>query len=568
MVGPSKPAPRKQRIHKDHPDAWVTACPDWAERIRKHESLCPVLPLYSDQATRAVAIFDKLRLPDVPDKPLLRDAAGDWFRDIVRAVFGSYSAAHRKRFIQEVFCMVPKKSSKTSYGAALMLVAVIMSERPRAEFLLVAPTQEVADLAFSQAVGMVEADDVLVTKFHIQPHTKKITYRTTGAFLKVKSFDPKIVTGTKPAGILLDEIHVIAEAPDADRVIGQLRGGIISQPEAFFLMITTQSERPPSGVFKAELTKARAVRDGKFRAPLLPIIYEFPPGVDWRDPQNWTMVLPNEGRSVSVARLLPDYQGAIEAGEGELRRWASQHLNVEIGLALISDHWPGSLFWEARKREGLTLDVLLATCDMVALGIDAGGPADWMGLTVLGRENETRHWLCWSHAWVHRIALDRFKGEAQKWLDFEADGDLTIVDELGPDVDQLVALVMKVWESDLLFRVGLDPAGSAKVLHEALMLSGEMPESLFVGIGQGWHLIGIMKLVERRLASGTLWHSGSRMMNYCVGNCRVVTRGNATLITKEASKGKIDPVMALLDAGECLAIAPAPIDIDAMIAPG
>jgi len=37
---------------------------------------------------------------------------------------------------------------------------------------------------------------------------------------------------------------------------------------------------------------------------------------------------------VSVARLLPDYEGAVAAGEGELRRWASQHLNVEIGLAL------------------------------------------------------------------------------------------------------------------------------------------------------------------------------------------------------------------------------------------
>jgi len=73
--------------------------------------------------------------------------------------------------------------------------------------------------------------------------------------------------------------------------------------------------------------------------------------------------------------------------------------------------------------------------------------------------------------------------------------------------------------------------------------------------------------VERRLASGTLWHSGSALMAYCVGNARVVERGNAALITKEASKGKIDPLMALLDAAECLAVAPPPVDVDAMIAP-
>jgi len=36
------------------------------------------------------------------------------------------------------------------------------------------------------------------------------------------------------------------------------------------------------------------VRDGKLDAPLLPILYEFPRDVNWRDPANWTMVTPNE----------------------------------------------------------------------------------------------------------------------------------------------------------------------------------------------------------------------------------------------------------------------------------
>lgn len=481
--------------------------------------------------------------------------------------FGSYDTVARERALREFFLLVPKKNAKTTGGAALMVVALLMNERPRGEFLFIAPTQEIAELAFSQAVGMIEADAVLRAKCYIQIHYKRITYRPTGAFLKVKSFDPKVVTGSKPAGVLLDELHVIAEAPDADRVIGQLRGGLISQPEGFLITITTQSERPPSGVFKAELTKARAVRDGKLQAPLLPILYEFPRDVDWRDPANWTMVTPNEGRSVSVARLLPDYQGAVTAGEGELRRWASQHLNVEIGVALQSDRWPGAVFWQACASPGLDLPALLARCDAAAVGIDAGGPEDWMGLCVLGREIETRKWLAWTHAWVHQSAVERYKGEAQKWLDFQREGDLTIVEEVGPDVDELVRIVAQVYESGILIRVGLDPAGSAKVLHESLIIDGGVPEDLFIGIGQGWRLVGIMKLVERRLAAKTLLHSGSALMAYCAGNAQVEQRGNASLITKSASKGKVDPLMALLDAAECLALARAPVDVDAMIAP-
>src|SRR6185369_9980716 len=224
---------------------------DWAARIAAGESLLPAaLTLHRVQAERAVRVFDRLRLPDVEGRPLLADACGDWFRDLIRALFGSYDAATRERFIREVFLLVPKKNSKTTYGAALMLVATLLSPRPRAEFLFVAPTLEIAGLAFSQAVGMIEADPALARKCHIQSHIRQITYLPTGAFLKVKSFDPRTVTGSKPCGVLLDETHVIAETVDADRVIGQLRGGLISQPEGFLVQITTQSERPPAGVFR------------------------------------------------------------------------------------------------------------------------------------------------------------------------------------------------------------------------------------------------------------------------------------------------------------------------------
>ena len=41
------------------------------------------------RATRAVNFFNGLQLPDVPGQPRLAEAAGDWFRDIVRAAFGS-----------------------------------------------------------------------------------------------------------------------------------------------------------------------------------------------------------------------------------------------------------------------------------------------------------------------------------------------------------------------------------------------------------------------------------------------------------------------------------------------
>src|SRR5436190_14333236 len=131
---------------------WNLSLPNWQDLIRTGGSLVPKLPLDGEAANRAVRVFDKLRLPDVPSKPLLRDAAGDWFRDIVRALHGS--VVNGERMVREPFLLVPKKSSKTSYGAALMLTSLLINERPKAEFLLIAPTQPIAEIAFNQVEGM------------------------------------------------------------------------------------------------------------------------------------------------------------------------------------------------------------------------------------------------------------------------------------------------------------------------------------------------------------------------------------------------------------------------------
>jgi phage terminase large subunit-like protein len=530
--------------------AWSLACSDWRERLKTGCSLVPKLPLDGAEAERAVAIFNRLRLPDVPGQPTLAEAGGDWFRDIVRALFGSMGEDGKRR-IEELFVLVPKKNSKTTNGAALMLTALLLSRRPRGEFLLVAPTQKITELAFNQVIGMIEADPVLNDRIHIQSHLKRVTVRKgpgKGAFLEVKSFDPKIVTGSKACGVLVDELHTVPQS-DADRVIGQLKGGLVSQPEAFMAYITTQSERPPSGVFKAKLDQARGIRDGHRGGAMLPVLYEFPEDVDWRDPANWWMVTPNQGLSITTERLVPDYETAIQSGEEELRRWASQHLNIEIGLALRSDRWAGAEFWERRGVKSLTLETVLEQSECVVVGIDGGGLDDLFGLVVLGRDRDTKDWLAWFHAWAHEGVLERRKSIAAKLQDFAGEGSLTIVDDELADISAIVDIVQETQDRGLLACVAVDPAGLGEFV-DALAEIGVTEESrLLVGVRQGIGQMTALKTAERRLAAGTLLHDGSRMMAWCVGNLKIEPTATAIRATKQnAGDAKIDPVMALLNA--------------------
>lgn len=541
------------------------SCPDWIDRLQQGRSLIPddARGINPREAQRATDIFDMLVLPDVPGMPPLAEAAGEWFREIVGVMLGAFDPKTGERLIRELFLLAAKKNSKTSYGAAMMLTALLMNKRPRAEFLLIAPTREIAELAFTQAQGMVENDPhgFLQRRMHVQDHLKQITDRRTRAHLKIKSFDPSVLTGVKPAGVLIDELHEIAKNAKAGKIIGQIRGGLLPIPEAFLAIITTQADEPPAGAFKAELALARAIRDGRATAPTMPILYEFPEALQrdqakppaWMDERNWPMVLPNLGRSITIARLVEDFEQAKQKGEEEIRRWASQHLNIEVGMALHSNRWEGADYWERAADRTLDLEELIRRCEVVAVGVDGGGLDDLLALTALGRERETRHWLAWNFTWAHVGVLELRKEIAPRLLDFKAAGELEIVAQMPDAFADLADIVSTIKESGVLFQVGLDPAGVGLIV-DALAerdIQGKAPhgEEWVIGVSQGWRLMGAIKTTAVKLASGELRHAGQSITAWSVDNAKVEPKGNAITITKQtAGSAKIDPLMSLFDA--------------------
>ena len=532
--------------------SWSTACPDWEYRLLNRLPLVPDLPLFDEEAARALRIFKRLKLPDVIGQPTMAEAAADWFFAIVEALFGSYDPETNRRMIQEFFLVIPKKNAKSSNGGALMVVALIVNRRPEGEFLLVAPTKEIADIAFKQASGTIRVDPELEKLFHIQRHIRLITNRRTGATLQIKAADTDVITGSKALGTMIDETHVFAARPRAAEVFVELRGALAARPDGFLFQTTTQSKSPPSGVFRQELMMARAVRDGKMDLPLLPIIYELPHRLakdgGWKRRELWPLVNPNLGRSVDEQFLEREIRKAEEQGPEALALLASQHFNVEIGLSLLSDRWRGADHWEHAEEPGLTLDAILERSEVCTVGIDGGGLDDLLAGAVVGRERVTRRWLVWAKAWVHESVLQLRKSEASRLRDLEADGDLIIVDDMEAAFQMVADVAAEVNAVGLLSRVGLDPMGVGAVVDALAEREIEGADRV-VGISQGWTLNGAIKTAEIKLANGTMVHCGQALMAWAVGNAKTEPKGNAITITKAAAgTGKIDPLMALFDA--------------------
>jgi len=534
--------------------AWSTAVPDWKERIRSGSSLVPELPLFDAVADKAVRIFKRLRVPDIVGNPTYGEVCGDWVIDFVRVIFGSYDPETKRRALREFFLLVPKKNGKSSIAAAIIVTAAILNERPEAELLLIAPTKEIANISFKQAAGIIRLDEELSKLFHIRDHLKTITHFNTLATIIIKAAAADVITGSKATYILIDETHVFSTMAKAADIFVEIRGSLAARPDGFLLQITTQSKTPPSGVFKAELQKARDVRDGLFSFPMLAVLYELPTedAVDggWMRRETWGLVNPNLNRSVNADYLAGEIATAEREGPEKLALIASQHFNVEIGLGLHADRWPGALYWEAAASEAITFERILEECDVCVVGIDGGGLDDLMAMAVIGRHRETRNWWHWARAWAHEDVFERRKEIAPRLRDFERDGDLIVCSETDQDVSEIADRCEQLFSLGLLparAGIGLDAYGVATLLD--ILAERGMEGELLQAVGQGWKLQSAITTLPRKLKDRTMIHRGQPLMAWAVGNAKTELRGSNYIVTKQAAgASKIDPLMATFNA--------------------
>src|SRR3546814_6414398 len=111
----------------------------------------------------------------------------------------------------------------------------------------------------------------------------------------------------------------------------------------------------------------------------------------------------------------------------------------------------------------------------------------------------------------------------------------TRTDTLFPDTTPS-GRVASAWFLPDKAAIGLDPQGVA-ALVDALSGAGIEDEQL-AAISQGFRLSSAVWGMERKLKDGTLWHSGSGLMTWCVGNAKAEQKGNAVLIDRKSTRMK------------------------------
>lgn len=583
---------------------WSTACPDWEERIVKGQSLIPFAPLFPNEAESSLQVFNALRITDLPGRPTIGEVVRPWTTDLARAFFGSLDQAETGvRYINDYHLDIAKKNIKSTFAAALLTTALVRNFRESGEFYILAPTKEIADNSFIPARDMVRADPELSQLLHVKENQREIIHRITRATAKVIAADSETVGGKKTIGLIIDELWLFGKKAGAEAMIREAKGGLASRKEGFVISLSTKPDGPPAGVYAQRLDYFRGVRDGRINDPRsLGVLYEYPQRFiesgDYKKREYFYISNPNLGASVDEQFLLDELAKAEHAGKASLINFYAKHLNVQPSMALRADGWTGALIWARGAAPGLTLDDILARCEVVTIGIDGGGLDDILGVAVIGREKGTNRWLAWTHGLISTIGVWRRKANVAEYLAFKKAGDLTVfrfghidereIDEdpgladifadvppaiddpeaLPRDIQFVVDLVARIRDAGLLAEVGVDAAGIGAIVDALAGIGVTQDAGTLDAVRQGIGLMGPIKTVERKLADGTFRHGDQPLLNYCVANLKIVPTATAMRIARdEAGTGKIDAAVAMFNAVSLMTLNPSQkADIAAMIA--
>jgi phage terminase large subunit-like protein len=288
---------------------------------------------------------------------------------------------------------------------------------------------------------------------------------------------------------------------------------------------------------------------------------------EYRQPKNFFISNPNLGASVDENFLVDEMAKAERAGKASLVNFEAKHLNIAVGMALRADGWVSAEIWGRGIERGLTLDTILERSEVITIGIDGGGLDDLLGIGLIGREKKTKRWLCWSHALISDIGIERRKANRELYDAFERDGDLTKFEYSNPapgdnqqiafNIQYVVDLVQRVKEAGLLAQVGVDAAGIGAIVDALADIGVTQDAEKLDAVRQGIGLMNAIKSIEIKLADYSFRHGGSKMLEWCMGNLRVIPTRTAMMVARdEAGFGKVDPAMAVFNAAHLMTMNP------------
>ena len=186
-----------------------------------------------------------------------------WVRQVLRDLFGTLDEYGHRQY-KDVYLEVPKKNTKTTLCAGLVVYCLASADTTGAEIYSAATTKDQASQVFRAAAQMVKANPTLKARLKVLPSTKRILRRDDPtSFYAAISADGDIHDGIQPCFVVRDELHRwrTRKAFELNEI---LERGMISRRESMVVDITTAGVKDESPLCWRRHEYARQMSVGIF----------------------------------------------------------------------------------------------------------------------------------------------------------------------------------------------------------------------------------------------------------------------------------------------------------------
>lgn len=474
----------------------------------------------------------------------------DWQKNATRELFGwrrldAHGNKIPVRKYRKGFFAVPRKNSKTTWGASIALGMTKIDGEPAAQnFMLAGTEKQSKDNAFRIARDMISVSEAL-KDLGFEDTEEGIYDPETRSIIRAISSTPHGKTGSNGHLVYVDELH---EFPD-ERLIHAVWTGVAARVQPL-LFITTTAGEDPEAPWAIEWDYALDVINGKIKDDAyFGVIYEPDKGDDWQDRKVWAAVNPGYGKSVNAETLEDLFKGARTPSAK--RKFRQFNLNFrESGATefITTDQWD-ACFKEFDEESFFG--------EQVFGGLDLASVRDMTNYGVIKPY--------WVDDVVHYDALifsfcpkdrDEDRDLEYKYDKFVEQGILEETE--GNTTDYRAVRRRIVWSRD---HMKLDELGyddwNAPELAQNLQ---DKDEIKMVNVAQTMKGIGpATKRLEELILAKQFHHNGNAILRWNVGNARVIVDHKENkMLSKKRSKEKIDGLASLVNALSRAMVAPPP----------
>lgn len=449
-------------------------------------------------------------------------------------LFGWVKAGTDIRRFRESYEEEPRKNGKSIRLAARGLYLFAADGESGAEVYSGATTEKQAYEVFRPAWQMAQRTPALRERFGIElagnPKNPGPMF-VTDDMSRFEAIIGKPGDGPSPHGALVDEYH----EHDTDQMVDSLQTGMGAREQPLLSIITTAGTNLAGPCYQKRRDVIRILEGQAQDETIFGIIYGLDEEDAWDDPENLKKANPNYGISVFSDFLLAQLSQAKRSASKQ-NAFRTKHLNQWVGARTI---WMNALAWQRQKTELLLEDFEGANC---WIGVDLASKKD-VAAAVLLFERGGEYFVI-PRFYVPESALE----DNEKYRDFSTDGELVVTPGSMTDYEFIETDILKFASHANVMKIGFDE-WQANYLITRLQAAG-LQERIVVFNQTVRNMSEPMKEVEARVMNRTLWHSGSQVMTWMMGNVSAKIDAKENIYPRKDSESdplcKIDGVVGLI----------------------